>query len=651
MRATGIQGGMLTIVLAVGLSGCGQAEKTAAPPQKTNGGNKDKGKTGDKVDLPSAKLRIDTSYISGDFIAAVVVYPARVLKSDFGQKFLGQVTASGKVKEDKIFAGLQDEAGFDPRTLEQAIVLVDFRTVSKAAASLMNTGPPGGGPGPKNERRDDKEPDSCADEEPSAPDGKNGDGPPEKGSINSGPAGSFILRFSKPVDEKAVVKAAAAEEAGPDGVIRHLAKKQPGKAYYSSRAGNSIAFLDGGKTVLMAEEAVLKKMLKAKDAQTPLTKRLASLGAEHDVIVAAAGPGFERSAMLLKGFLKLTMPRPYQDVPDHVGGMKSLALALNLSKDPMLSVVFELADEDSASGLVTIANKRALPQLSQLFEMAKAKAKGGDDLERQLVTIAGELMSGLKIGSESRHAIVSLNRPSSTPQLPKILFDGVQRAREAARRSTHKSNLRQIGIAFHNYHEQFSLFPSHDSNGYPKGQGRKDGLSWRVHLLPHLEQSALYRQFKLDEPWDSPHNKKLISRMPKVFANPSYALDPGKTATHVFVGADGTTPFSIRKGKESVGARFRDFIDGVSNTLMVVEAGPDKAEVWTKPGGLPFDPKENPFDALGRIPDDGFLALYGSGAVRLIPKSTSAKHLRLLLQHADGTDIPDDLRDLPDRKR
>ena len=96
------------------------------------------------------------------------------------------------------------------------------------------------------------------------------------------------------------------------------------------------------------------------------------------------------------------------------------------------------------------------------------------------------------------------------------------RARDAAARATSQNNLKQLAIAVHNYASTYqNRLPSaaiYSKDGKPL-------LSWRVTLLPYVEEDALYKEFKLDEPWDSEHNKKLLARMPKVYAPPV----PGKT--------------------------------------------------------------------------------------------------------------------------
>ena len=88
-----------------------------------------------------------------------------------------------------------------------------------------------------------------------------------------------------------------------------------------------------------------------------------------------------------------------------------------------------------------------------------------------------------------------------------LLLPAVQAAREAARRSQCVNNLKQIGLAMHNYHAQQNKFPG---AAITNKQG-KPLLSWRVAILPLLDQQGLYEKFKLDEPWDSPHNRALLT--------------------------------------------------------------------------------------------------------------------------------------------
>ena len=106
-------------------------------------------------------------------------------------------------------------------------------------------------------------------------------------------------------------------------------------------------------------------------------------------------------------------------------------------------------------------------------------------------------------------------------------------------------------------------------------------MSWRVALLPFLDQEALFQAFRLDEPWDSPHNKALIARMPEVFTTPSSPAEDGTTRIRVFEG-----PGTLFDGNR--GMKIENMTDGTSNTVAIV-AGRE-AVPWTRPGDLPFAP-------------------------------------------------------------
>jgi RNA polymerase sigma factor (sigma-70 family) len=116
---------------------------------------------------------------------------------------------------------------------------------------------------------------------------------------------------------------------------------------------------------------------------------------------------------------------------------------------------------------------------------------------------------------------------------------------EARDRMLSGSNLKQIGIALHNYHNDYDTLPApaiYGKNGKPL-------LSWRVTLLPYIEQDNLYQQFNLDEPWDSEHNKKLLAKMPKTYVPPGVKTkEPYLTYYQVFVGP-GTVFLRVRRSE------------------------------------------------------------------------------------------------------
>lgn len=215
-----------------------------------------------------------------------------------------------------------------------------------------------------------------------------------------------------------------------------------------------------------------------------------------------------------------------------------------------------------------------------------------------------------------------------------------------------QENLAKIGEAMNTYHNEHQGYPRADGPRTPQESAQvkdfKTGLSWRVHILPQLGHKKLYDKFKLDEPWDSDANKPLVAEMPDVYRS-AYASKPGETCFHVLLGPkkeDEAFIFTNPKAKpvydESTGiyvkdgvisTEFRNVLDGLSNTILAVEAGPTTAEPWTKPGGLIVDTAK-PKAVLG-IKARNVLLLMADGKVRnaQMSKLTDAKFLALLTRY------------------
>lgn len=292
--------------------------------------------------------------------------------------------------------------------------------------------------------------------------------------------------------------------------------------------------------------------------------------------------------------------------------------AIGIESPPKLAVniTIQSKDEQSATALrrVIVGSltwvrdntpvRELMPKFDLLVELAQTPNVVGD---RLVLTLDDDYVTKL---------IAAMN--------PAIV-----KARRDAQRMHCFNNLKQLALAMHNYHDTHKRFPaaaSYDHEGKPL-------LSWRVHLLPFLEADDLYKQFRLDEPWDSAHNQSLILKMPTVFACPAASLAPGTTAYLAPYG-DGMA----FDGKE--GIRIRDFTDGTSNTIMIVEANTGEAVVWTRPADLNIDP-ENPLRGLGGTHDKGFNTALTDGSVRFISEAVDKRVLRLLFTRNDGEPIPD----------
>ena len=172
------------------------------------------------------------------------------------------------------------------------------------------------------------------------------------------------------------------------------------------------------------------------------------------------------------------------------------------------------------------------------------------------------------------------------------------------------------------YRESYGCLPPAaitDKNGRPL-------LSWRVAILPNMIPTTLYNEFHFDEPWDSPHNRSLVGRMPSVYTCPSDStLEPGMTGYQVVIGPN--TAFT----PDFKPLQAKDFTDGESTTILIAETS--HGVPWTKPEDVPFD-MTIPLTGLGShhgYHNSGFNAAFTDGSVRFLKSWIAARVLEALL--------------------
>ena len=161
--------------------------------------------------------------------------------------------------------------------------------------------------------------------------------------------------------------------------------------------------------------------------------------------------------------------------------------------------------------------------------------------------------------------------------LTALLVPAVRDAQRAARRSSCDCNLKQIGLALQNYADVYKSFPP----AYVTDARGTRMHSWRVLILPFMEQKPLYEMYDFNEPWNGPHNRRLANMMPPIYRCPSDDLARRGETSYAAIDGPGTV-FSGSKG-----STFTDIKDGTSNTVAVVEAAGAGID-WMEPRDLPF---------------------------------------------------------------
>ncbi|MBI2807832.1 MAG: DUF1559 domain-containing protein [Planctomycetes bacterium] len=223
---------------------------------------------------------------------------------------------------------------------------------------------------------------------------------------------------------------------------------------------------------------------------------------------------------------------------------------------------------------------------------------------------------------------------------------GYTKMEAAKQRITSQNNLKQIMIAVHGYHDANRRFPPY-ATVHP--QTKQMQLSWRVLLLPYLEQQNLYLRIRLDESWDSAHNRQFWTQMPKVYQLPE---KPSSESTHyqVFFGDGGLfsnpnqqdQPLPIGPNvfcMPSLRFKMTHITDGTSNTLFVVEAA--RAVNWMKPEDIPFTKGAGvSVDSISNHRGDNrFHAGFADGSVKWIRRDIDPKTLHNLIVPDDGNTL------------
>jgi hypothetical protein len=353
------------------------------------------------------------------------------------------------------------------------------------------------------------------------------------------------------------------------------------------------------------------------DAAAALDALLASDGG-----VIAFGDADSRR-VLREMFPQLPQPFAAIDGKFIAEGVKWAGVMFKLPPTPTIGMTIETTSPDVALKLQEAANNG----LTLLKGLAiGALASGQSDVAAALPALA--LLKPEVDGSKISMTLG--DDPGDAAAFRSFLAPAVGASREAAWRTERMNDFKHIALGMLMYHDAKGAYPaaaSHSADGKPL-------LSWRVLILPFIEEGELYKQFRLDEPWDSEHNRTLIAKMPAVYADPG-APDlsaAGRTTYLVPVGAG-----MLFHGAE--GTKIRDITDGTSQTILAVEVAPDQAVEWTKPADWEVD-LNDPTRGLKRADGDShggtFAAAYCDGHIETMSIELSPDVLKARLTMAGG---------------
>lgn len=428
---------------------------------------------------------------------------------------------------------------------------------------------------------------------------------------------NLVIRV-KTIDnyDKRKVLAAMSREEG------RLRSTDPDQSLFALRRGYGFLHLDGGKNITLilgqkAEFGLLNKMLSSESSAT--SSQFAQLAGENHHLSAAAN--LTRTSNLFRGG---DSPFDRRVLSARQAILKGDLKADAAEFEMRLTYPRKTFAEQGVEAL------RALePKFDKLLAPIIDELKGDTETAGRAAILTAVWVGLRNARIEQMDSQVTVRIRFETKAALEIFArEGISVFSAVSRRKASQNNLKHLALAMHNYASARGPLPPAaicDKNGKPL-------LSWRVEILPYMDEDKLYRQFHLDESWDSEHNKKLLKFMPKVFALPGDKAkhDLPSTYYRVFVGNG-----AIFNWTKSVTLEQLTAADGASGTLLITEA----ADVvpWTKPEELEYDPKKPP--KFGFLIGDRCNFVFGDGSAGTLKKNVKEQLLRSLIQWRDGQSV------------
>ena len=350
------------------------------------------------------------------------------------------------------------------------------------------------------------------------------------------------------------------------------------------------------------------------------------------------------------GFLGLVRPL--------AANVDDVTLSVEVQENTARLAVFAGTADPAAAATVEATVRAAL---TLALNAVSGLAAGGGPPEQALTRamLAGTARQVLEATTASHEGnLFSLYTTADATLLgagAAALLPATMAARQAAQRSQSQNNLKQIALAMHNYHSTYRHFPPAVivENGVKR--------SWRVELLPYLDEPVLARAYRKDEPWDSLENKQVLARMPAVFRHPADDRAEPYAAYFAVVaenaekssGRFGGATAWLAEGPRGKGTGLTEVRDGTVDTILAVES--KRPVPWTKPEDITYDAAEEFREApepriaawaaalkLGGFTPGQFQVAFADGSVRAIGDSIDSGSLRAMLTRNGGEVIERD---------
>ena len=409
------------------------------------------------------------------------------------------------------------------------------------------------------------------------------------------------------------------KQIGPDEFSATEDDPEKEKAELESPTVLAAIYLSDDGTVIIAPEFYLKKMIASEKPAGVLIGQLSGDFNEADIFAVAIP---DAAIKTVRNALELCNERSETDI---LGPIENMTTDLSDLKPTTLSLKIDIQSDEPLTLKLATNEKQELQKLLPLIEalpslfqsVAPGLAKDASPTSAFLIESLLGLIEDSRI--QSTDSEISFTGHANSARRDEILAKSMKAA-DLARRLFDLSRIGRAMVVFQDVNGELPDNSPVDESEH--------STSWRVKLLPYLDEALLYGEYRTDEPWNSDHNIELLENMPAIFG-------------------DGIETSILRiTGKNTVFAedkpmKLSEIKDDSSLTLFAIRANEEQAVPWTKPVDLEFD-EEQPFRSLGVDSETVIEAIFLDGHASDISKETDSDKLRSLVNPQDRKPVPAD---------
>ncbi len=406
---------------------------------------------------------------------------------------------------------------------------------------------------------------------------------------------NVISRLGTLVRQERLIAIRCADEAAATKVAQKLEKVHVG--YYGSTVK--------GNLVLLGWNDALNRLPRIEESQLGILKQGLELAGDLPFrVVVTLSPDQKKALIAGDGELWDV------DSPSSITNFQYATIGVDILKQKFAARIV-CKDRESATAIAEKANA-SLNKFAGLNSVARNLPKLSKWLKGIELNANGNTISMDASNDDFATMVSSLGQPIT--QLLKV-----------QKYSEETGRLRTIALGLLKYEEKHGTFPpaySVDAKGKPLH-------SWRVLILPYIEQRNLYNEFRMDEPWDSEHNLKVAQLTPI-----HYVVNKRKLVDNVL-----HTQFLALVSDNSAihrkGTKIQDIVDGTVSTMSIAIGAKEQAVMWTKPEDITATPKKIAEQMKASNPD-GFWAATCDSAVHFVPPKADTTKLSWAIQINDG---------------